>query len=158
MKGRVVTGALALLVLLGLVAVPAPAPAATVRSAPYATGAPDPVAAATVMWATNTDLGVQCAAHPLLPGLGGACFDVPTGLRSVGVTVVDASRRRVSGNLWFEDAGGAPLVGPAPFCRQARVDVPPGAVRVVVAVDTTVIRCGLAHGGPATTGWISLQP
>ena len=152
-RTRLITVAVGLLALLAAVG---PAPAAPVLTARDVTGTPDPVVAGTAAWATGLDVSAHCAPNALVPGAGGACFDVPSGVRSAAVTVADASGRMVSGRVWFEDGRGRRLMSSSRFCRGVMVAVPAGALRAVVTVDTTVIGCGLRHGGPATAGTISL--
>ena len=121
----------------------------------YVTGAPDPVAAATVGWATRVELTVSCAPDAATPSLGGVCFDVAEA-RAVEIEVIDQSGRHVSGTVWFESSAGRRVGRATAFCERVAVEVPPGATRGVVALDSTVVRCGLDGGGPATAGTVAI--
>ena len=155
--GHMATGAFvtAMLCLAGFVS--SPGWASTTTTATYVLGVADPAAAATVKWATRTDLGVACSRSRGAPGVGGACIALPPAAQRVSVTIDDVSGRLVGGTRQFVDARGFRLGTAQSFCHRHESEVPPGAVSLVVAVDSTVTRCGLPAGGVGTAGVIVVR-
>jgi hypothetical protein len=122
----------------------------------YVLGAPDPVVAGTVAWAADADFAVACPAPGRDVGVGGSCFPPSAFPGDVEITVRDAGGLRVGGRVWFESERGDRLGGAHTFCERAFVDVPRGAAIGVVAVDSTVVRCGPVGGGVGTAGVITV--
>ncbi len=138
-------------------AAPPNASASTSVTAAYVLGAPDVVAAGTVAWIANVELGVTCVPSERGPHVGGVCVDLVSGAVSVEVAIHDATHRRVSGTLSYVDRAGGRVGASIRFCDRHRGEVPPGAAGLVVAVESTVIRCGPVRGGPATAGRVSVD-
>ncbi|HVL89488.1 MAG TPA: M36 family metallopeptidase, partial [Actinomycetota bacterium] len=107
--------------------------------------------------ATGGDLlSTACFGDPLPePYVGGGCFEVRSGERTVKVTVHDDEFANPSGFWAFRDADGN-MIGDVetPFCGSFTVSVPRGAAELSIWLDQAFAFSSDCEGDPATTGTI----